>query len=216
MYLKTNPTETNGSSSQKNLSFHIQNVWTPSKSGQYMAKEGYNFLVNQFEQNDLGIHHKLFWSSRLIPKAEVFAWLATRNKILTAERFNKMGFEGPSRCVMCKTQEESVDHLLLNCPFSARIWWWLCAKLGWLTAPPNGIVSLFQGWPIRLKDGILNPLWEISPSSLIWELWKEQNRRIFYNKVRKVESVINSIKSSIVENINCKLAFNSNSNREFT
>lgn len=41
-------------------------------------------------------------------------------KILTTERFRKMGFEGPSRCILCKAHEEIVDYLLLNCPFSEK------------------------------------------------------------------------------------------------
>ncbi|XP_059077214.1 uncharacterized protein LOC131876305 [Cryptomeria japonica] len=185
---------------------HYSLIWLPSKLGQYDAKEGYHLLANQMENYDLGIPQKLFWSNKLIAKAGVFAWLATRRKILTTDKFRRMGSQGPSRCILCKAQEESVDHLLLNCSFTAKCWRWLCAKLGWITTLPNDIVSLFQGWPISPHNGILSSLWGVNTSCLVWEVWKERNRRIFWNKARKLGSVLNSLEVSIVENINNMLA----------
>lgn len=118
-------------------------IWSLAKSGQYSAKVGYNVLANQGDSEDHSMPLKLFWINKIIPKAGIFVWLAVKKKILTTERLRKMGFEGPSRCVLCKAHEESVDHLLVNFPFFARCWRWLCAKLGWITILPNDIVSIF-------------------------------------------------------------------------
>ncbi|XP_059066468.1 uncharacterized protein LOC131857768 [Cryptomeria japonica] len=118
-----------------------------------------------------------------------------------------MGYAGPSRCIMCKAQSETVDHLLLTCPFAFKCWRWLSAKLGLITALPNDIKSLFQSWPIPTKESTLSLIMELSPSSLVWEIWKERNHKLFDNKSRRIETILNSIAMIIVDSINYKLAF---------
>jgi len=34
----------------------------------------------------------------------------------------KMGWEGPSICVLCATDTETIDHIFLQCPFTIYIW----------------------------------------------------------------------------------------------
>lgn len=162
-------------------------VWASSKTGQYNAKYGYKVLANYGEQEDQVIPQKIFWNSKIVPKVGIFAWLTFKKKILITKRFTKIGYEGPSISILSKAQVETMDHLLLNCPFASKWWWWLCAKFGWITALPNDIVSLFQCWPLLFKESTLGQILEISPSCLVWEIWKERNRRLFYDKARRFE-----------------------------
>lgn len=92
----------------------------------------------------------------------------------------------------------------------------MCLELGWIINIPNDIVSLFQIWPNRPKDGILRSLWEISPSCLVWEFWKEHNKRLFDGKATNIESFLSSLEAAIVENINNRLALSSNLDKAFT
>lgn len=108
---------------------------------------------------------------------------------------------------MCKDQVEIVAHLLLNCPFASKCWRWLCVKLGLITALSNYIKSLFQSWPLLLKESNLSQIMEVSPSCLVWEIWKERNCILFEGKARRQELVLNSIESTIVDTVNCKIAF---------
>lgn len=97
-------------------------IWASSKTGLYNPRDGYRVLFNNVAQDHLDFPKKLFWSSKVIPKAGIFAWLAYQKKILTGEKFIKMGFAGPSRCILCKSQSETVDHLLLSCLFAFKCW----------------------------------------------------------------------------------------------
>lgn len=38
------------------------------------------------------------------------------------DNLKRRGFELPSRCPLCEREEESVDHLLLNCSIIKEIW----------------------------------------------------------------------------------------------
>lgn len=67
-------------------------IWVPSKIGHYNPKNGYRVLVSNTAQDQLDILKKLFWSSKVIPKVGIFAWLAYQRKILTVEKFTKMGY----------------------------------------------------------------------------------------------------------------------------
>lgn len=96
-------------------------IWASSKIGQYNTKDGYRVLVNSSNQDEQDIVVRLFCSSKIIPKARIFAWLAFQKRILTTKKFTKIGHEGPSRCIMCKAHAKKVDHLLLNCSFASNV-----------------------------------------------------------------------------------------------
>jgi ribonuclease HI len=53
-----------------------------------------------------------------------------------------------------------------------------------------------------LCKGIYNKTWNISPSILVWEIWKERNRRTFQDLERPNYELINNIEDSIVETLN--------------
>jgi hypothetical protein len=55
-------------------------------------------------------------------KIYIFLWLAMDNRILTWDNFQKRNMQGLGRCIMCKNNHESVDHLFVNCPFTREVW----------------------------------------------------------------------------------------------
>ena len=44
-------------------------------------------------------------------------------------------------------------------------------------------------------------MWEIFPGFTIWEVWKTRNKQTFENKARKLEEILNSIKTHMKETI---------------
>ncbi|XP_059068734.1 uncharacterized protein LOC131859184 [Cryptomeria japonica] len=93
--------------------------WCGSKSGQYSFKIGYGILENLAARVDYPT--KLLWSSPILSKAGAFSWLVLRKRILTRERLCRLGFLGPFRCTMCKSAEETLDHLLLQCEEAQKV-----------------------------------------------------------------------------------------------
>ena len=52
----------------------------------------------------------------------MFCWALAHKIILTDENLMKRGMEGPTRCPLCKAENESSDHILLGYPFSKEVW----------------------------------------------------------------------------------------------
>jgi len=93
-----------------------------SPTGNYTASAGYKVALNipWVPQNPGS--WKEIWNFPSIPKIDHFAWTLTHNSILTFDNLNKRGWEGPSRCPLCKHKEETPEHLLLECEFSKEVW----------------------------------------------------------------------------------------------
>ena len=57
----------------------------------------------------------LFEGQKLLQKLDFFDWAATLEKVPTEDFSKRRNFHGPSRCVLCREEEESVHHLLVHC-----------------------------------------------------------------------------------------------------
>lgn len=154
-------------------------IWMGSSTRKYLVKEGYNSIIRDKNMDNIDIPLNLCWNKACLPKAGMFLWVALQNRILTADRFNKLGFEGPSRCPLCENHFEDVNHILLNCPFSQECWNWFYQSLGWKSASHYDLISNLKAWLVLYKDNLFKDIWIVAPSIVVWELWKERNRRIF-------------------------------------
>ena len=84
-----------------------------NKNGEYTIKANYRHLEGDtFE----AIPTWLIWNSCIPPKVSVFTWEVLWGKVLTTDQLKKRGFQHASKCLLCKEDEETIDHLLLNCP----------------------------------------------------------------------------------------------------
>lgn len=132
----------------------------------------------------------LCWGKDCLQKVGAFTWLAIRNRILTGEKRKRLGFMGPSKCVMCDHDEESVDHLLLHYEVASKYWEMVLPKLEWQGPFPKTLKELFIGRPSGRRKSILSCVWEIHTSTIIWEIWKERNRHFFQDKEESLERLL--------------------------
>lgn len=90
--------------------------WSTSVDGMYKVKIRYK-LKERWEEGKIW-PNALLWGKNVLPKVGVFTWSTTQGRRLTHDRLIKLGFRGPSRCIMCKQQAETMSHLLLSCPYA--------------------------------------------------------------------------------------------------
>lgn len=64
----------------------------------------------------------VFWKLSCAPKFIYFSWLVFYNKNLSWENLRKIQWHGPSRCQMCKIEEESNFHMFFQCSSTQQIW----------------------------------------------------------------------------------------------
>ena len=115
-------------------------------SGKYSASEGYKVFLSSPHVATNPASWNFIWNFPFMPKIDFFCWTAAHKSILTRDNLKIRGMEGPSRCPLCCSEEETMDHLLLNCPFSQEVWSEvLLLKLEDLAVPFN-IPDLFATW----------------------------------------------------------------------
>lgn len=72
------------------------------------------------------------WNNSAPPKVQFFGWLAWHGKVKTSYFLHRIGILDGSvnlECVLCHNDVETVEHILLVCPFVWRLWsnnvrWW--------------------------------------------------------------------------------------------
>jgi hypothetical protein len=94
--------------------------WGHSMTGTFTIKEAYH-LKSQFQLLPKYPIWHIIWKSNLWPKVSTFLWLLEQNRSLSWDNLRKKGFIGPSTCPLCMQQEESLDNLMNQCPFSLEL-----------------------------------------------------------------------------------------------
>jgi hypothetical protein len=91
--------------------------------GEFNLKEAWFCIANQV-QEDPRQHWGKIWSNPQWPKIKMFKWLVLHNRILTQENLRKRGYIGPSHCHLCQAEEETTNHLLDECSYTTKLWYW--------------------------------------------------------------------------------------------
>ena len=94
-------------------------VWNLTPNGEYSAKSAYRAQFLGAIYTDM---KRIVWKAWAPPKYKIFAWLAFQNRLWTADRLARRGWQNCGLCPLCKAAPETADHLLLHCRFTSRIW----------------------------------------------------------------------------------------------
>ena len=62
------------------------------------------------------------WVRGMTPKNNIVFWILLQNKILSLDNLKKRVVFIANRCVLCKNDVESVDHIMLHCSFTKKVW----------------------------------------------------------------------------------------------
>ena len=86
-------------------------VWKLSGDGCHSTKSAYNAhfipLIYCTVPNQI-------WRQWAPPKCKLFTWLVTQNRIWTADRLERHGWQNCGRCKLCNEVQESAAHLLFK------------------------------------------------------------------------------------------------------
>lgn len=114
----------------------------------------------------------------------MFVWTLAHRSILIGENLQRRGWEGPSRCPLCTQEEETLDHLLLQCPYTKEVWQLALGLKPGTVALPQETNTLLWNWrsqcPFQVtKKAQLSTIWRTLPKFIIWKIWLERNNRLF-------------------------------------
>ncbi|KAL7213571.1 hypothetical protein ACSBR2_016155 [Camellia fascicularis] len=104
------------------------------------------------------------WNNCAPPKVKFFGWLAWQGKVKTSSFLQRIGILDASAtvgCVFCQNEVESVNHILLFCPFVWLLWSHILKWWGFQWAMPNTVEGLLQWWSFCRMKKIEKMLWKL-------------------------------------------------------
>jgi hypothetical protein len=155
--------------------------WLWTTDGCYSAKSAYRA---QFIGSYPRFSSNKVWRASAEPKCTMFSWLVLHDKILTADRLATRGWPHDPICQLYLRAPETACHLCKDCPFTAAVWnlvhaWSLDTSLQALTP---GLHATLNDWWEAMLVGVDKRVKRSRSGRLlyvIWNVWKERNRRIF-------------------------------------
>ncbi|XP_057719921.1 uncharacterized protein LOC130934359 [Arachis stenosperma] len=136
---------------------------------------------------------KTIWKGVVLPRVELFAWFVLTDMVNTKERLSRLGIlnQDDQSCVLCNKEIEQIHHLFLGCDFAWQVWSAWLYVFGRLWSLPGLMKDHFLSWTEepRRKEDRKQQLRCFC--AIIWNIWLERNRRIFQNRSRGVEEIIN-------------------------
>ena len=98
-------------------------IWAWNNNGTYTASSAYKMLC----QGGIRFHSfSAIWKCWTPLACKIFMWLAVQYRLWTADRRVRHGLQDQtSACFLCDQEEDTVDHILLQCVFARQVWY-LC------------------------------------------------------------------------------------------
>jgi len=167
-------------------------IWDPI-GGKFTIKSGYNFLQKYHNYENWNLWTTT-WKNECLPKIKKFAWTLLKGKIPIEKNLRKKGFQGPSICVMCQREEESIQHLFLKCIIARQCWKQIISPLEMNIDTFEQLTTLNVNWeqsyPYARKKTVINRIWKCLPSTLCWHLWLARNKYIFKGQKPNIGTIL--------------------------
>lgn len=116
------------------------------------------------------------WFKHATPKFSFHVWTAMQNRLSTCDRMMKWNSAIDPKCILCKREIETRDHLFYTCSFSGQIWSKLVKGLLLARYTENWeeIITIMLDKRIdRVKLFLLRYAFQAAAHSI----WRERNRR---------------------------------------
>lgn len=138
------------------------------------------------------------WMRGVTPKVTHFLRLVFRKQISTIDNLRKRGQILVNRCSLCYKAEELVDNLCQIFPFIQEVWKGILGEKRFEFG--IDIIETISKWPPDALGKGEKRIWAMLLPHVLWEFWKERNKRIFQEKVMTVEILTRKIHCMIDEN----------------
>jgi hypothetical protein len=107
--------------------------WRFATDGKYTTKSAYEA--------------QFLWQVKVESNCKFYSWLFLQNKLWIADRLNKYGGNANPVCQLCRSQPESLLHMVAQCSYSKTVWFILSNWLGTdLQNTPTTLFRHLQTW----------------------------------------------------------------------
>ncbi|KAJ9677624.1 hypothetical protein PVL29_022550 [Vitis rotundifolia] len=171
-------------------------VWKIERKGMFKVKSYYRSLK---EDNSPLFPAKEVWGSYAPLRTRFFAWEAVWGKISTIDMLMRRGWSMVNRCILCKEDEESANHILIHCGKTRELWTLLLSSFGVVWVFPDSVRNMLLEWKIKGLGKKRSVVWIMAPICLFWCIWGERNRRTFQEEELPATSLRNIFFRSLLE-----------------
>ncbi|KAK1364951.1 hypothetical protein POM88_040512 [Heracleum sosnowskyi] len=141
--------------------------------------------------------HKFVWHKLHISRYAHDMWLACHGRLNTFHRVASFGINIPQHCLLCAGGIETLDHLLVSCPFSSFI---LHRFTSMVHNSSNADFSTWLGL-LNAWGGIDNALHKylllLLAQVFCYHIWKERNARFHNNGCRGLHNLLEGIVTDV-------------------
>ncbi|KAK4738937.1 hypothetical protein R3W88_002634 [Solanum pinnatisectum] len=127
-------------------------------------------------------------------KSEFITWIQLHGKMLTTDRLSKWGLDVEKTCCLCQLQEESREHLFVQCTYVRRLW---DRILRWMNRPMYNATTWEQHiqWTINntKRKSKEAQVFKMMYAEITYGIWNERNRRIFETRLQQWETIAKEI-----------------------
>lgn len=146
--------------------------WGESKDGLFTVKSAYTFLTrNTVPRPNMEALYRRVWSVINPERVRVFLWLVTHQVIMTNMERKRRHLSENSVCPLCKGGDETILHVLRECPAAAGLWIRLVPRSKhqrFFTLPL--LEWLFEN--LAKREPIWGDSWPTLFALTVWWCWK--------------------------------------------
>ncbi|GAV92938.1 zf-RVT domain-containing protein, partial [Cephalotus follicularis] len=125
---------------------------------------------------------KVVWYSGAIPKHSFCLWLTFNRAHLTKDKLLNLGILKQSKCSFGCGQQETLNHLFFDCPYTRTVWKKVM-ELNNCPTPTDWNWDSMVAWALANAVGIRFHHWmrRTGLAAAVYHCWRERNDRIFRN-----------------------------------
>ena len=159
-------------------------TWRLSPAGVYSAKTAYEAF---FLGRTTVPCAKLLWSAKAPLKYKIHMWLLIKKRLWTADRLAKHRMEHPPHCMLCCQEQETMDHLTLQCSYVREVWFYILSQHGLQRFTPEDDEDISFWWPKVWRAVAAQNKREFNSLILLVarELWLQRNAHVFDRAVSR-------------------------------
>ncbi|XP_026455014.1 uncharacterized protein LOC113356176 [Papaver somniferum] len=151
-------------------------VWMPDLKGIFSVSSAKHLIPKKYAQDDI---YALLWRKVVHPNLAAQNWKLEHGACATLDKIqSRFKISLVNKCYMCRSEEESIEHILWTCDFSTRVWGWISGIFN-LTPHFNLIVSYKVA---KGRRRIIKDLWLIANLIVRAEMWLTRNKIVYDKK----------------------------------
>jgi len=168
-------------------------VWKSDESGSFTVRSAYECLVKADRSPQIDAF-KYLWKIKTFPNVVITAWRVLLGRVPTRLCLRKRGMLLESvLCAMCQSEEESCQHLFLECKLAWSVWA-LCHRwIGILSVQHNDCLIHFESFHLSQCSNKQNLVWKGVWATTVRCIWEHRNLVVFNQGVVDAEEVFHNV-----------------------